>query len=50
MFLVALIPPLWFALMDRRVVAWANGDVSQLNVLPSMRERLLRRYASAQTA
>ena len=45
MFGIALIPPLWFALMDPRVVAWADGDMTKLNVLPAMREQLFRRYA-----
>jgi len=48
MFAIALIPPLWFAIMDRRVVAWAGGEFSKLNVLASERERLARRYAAAQ--
>jgi len=50
MFAIALIPPLWFAVMDRRVLAWAEGDFSKLNVLPAMRERLVRRYAPDQAA
>lgn len=48
MFAIAYIPPLWFAIMDPRVVAWADGDFSKLNVLPSERERLARHYAPAQ--
>ena len=48
MFAIALIPPLWFAIMDKRVVAWADGDFSKLNVLPSMKERLIQRYAPGQ--
>lgn len=50
MFAVALIPPLWFAVMDPRVVAWAKGDFSKLNVLQAKREQLVRRYAPEQTA
>ncbi|HSG90622.1 MAG TPA: alkane 1-monooxygenase [Pseudomonadales bacterium] len=50
MFAIALIPPLWFAVMDRRVVAWADGDFSRLNVLPSMRERLMARHAPRRVA
>ena len=45
MFAVALVPPLWFAVMDPRVVAWADGDFSRLNVLPEKRDQLARRYA-----
>lgn len=50
MFAIALIPPLWFAIMDPRVVDWADGDFSKLNVLPSEKERLARRYTPAQVA
>ena len=44
MFAIALIPPLWFAIMDPRAAAWAGGDISRLNVLDSKRERLTERY------
>jgi alkane 1-monooxygenase len=50
MFAIALIPPLWFAVMDPRVVAWADGDIGKLNVLPSARERLTRRFGESRPA
>ena len=50
MFAIALVPPLWFAIMDRRTLDWADGDFSKLNVLPSKREQLMRRYAPEQLA
>ena len=31
MFTVAAIPPLWFALMNPRVMAWAGGDINKVN-------------------
>lgn len=31
MFTVAAIPPLWFAIMNPRVMAWAGGDVRRIN-------------------
>jgi alkane 1-monooxygenase len=37
MFLVAFVPPLWFRVMDRRVLANAEGDLSRVNVDPSRR-------------
>ncbi|MFT4767065.1 MAG: alkane 1-monooxygenase [Glaciecola sp.] len=46
MFAIALIPPLWFALMDKRVMAWSDGDLAKLNVLPSKKERLMAQFAS----
>ena len=44
MFAIALVPPLWFAVMDRRVLAWARGDLSRINMLASARARLMARY------
>ena len=44
MFAIALLPPLWFALMDPRVVAWTGGDFSRINVRASERARLMSRY------
>jgi alkane 1-monooxygenase len=28
---VAAIPPLWFAIMNPRVLAWAGGDITRVN-------------------
>jgi alkane 1-monooxygenase len=30
-FLLAAAPPLWFATMDRKVLAWAGGDMTRVN-------------------
>ncbi len=35
MFVLAAIPPLWFRVMDPKVLAWAGGDISKLNTGPS---------------
>ncbi len=32
MFLLAYIPPLWFKVMDKRVLEWAGGDLSKTNL------------------
>jgi alkane 1-monooxygenase len=45
MFLVAYLPPLWFRVMDRRLVAAVGGDSRRINFAPWARERLRRRYA-----
>ena len=44
MFLVAYVPPLWFALMDRRLHAVVGGDASRVNFDPRRRARLLARW------
>ena len=49
MFLVALVPPLWYALMDKRLLALPHvrGDLAQINVEPSRRPWLEARYGAA---
>ncbi|HSX68230.1 fatty acid desaturase [Nocardioides sp.] len=44
MIVVALFPPLFRKLMDKRVVAHYGGDIRLANVHPAKREKLLRRY------
>jgi alkane 1-monooxygenase len=44
MIVVALFPPLFRKLMDKRVVAHYDGDIRLANVHPAKREKLLRRY------
>lgn len=47
MIVLALVPPLWRRVMDPRVVAHFDGDVTLANVAPRKRETYLRRYAAA---
>ncbi|MBS0395218.1 MAG: alkane 1-monooxygenase [Proteobacteria bacterium] len=49
MFLAAYVPPLWYALMDRRLLALPHigGDLGRVNVDPAARARLERRYGGA---
>src|SRR6185295_1924053 len=42
---LASIPALWFKVMDPKVMAWANGDITQVNIAPWRREALTRKYA-----
>jgi alkane 1-monooxygenase len=44
MFLAAYVPPLWFAVMDHRVVEAVGHDASRINFLPAQRARLMRRF------
>ena len=44
MFLACYIPPVWFALMDHRVVAWAGGDASKIHFQPGKKDALVQRY------
>jgi alkane 1-monooxygenase len=47
MLLLAWLPPLWFAVMDPRVLRHYGGDIHKANLHPPARARLLRRYAKA---
>ena len=44
MILLALVPPLWRRVMDRRVLAHYGGDVALANMAPRKRSGLLARY------
>ena len=44
MILLALIPPLWFRVMDPRVLTHFDGDMSRANIAPRKRDRVLTRY------
>ena len=50
MILLALVPPMWNRVMDPRVLDHFDGDMSRANIVPSKRERVLRRYPAAQAA
>lgn len=41
MILIAYIPPLWFRLMDPKVIAIHGGDMRKANIKPSIRDRVL---------
>jgi alkane 1-monooxygenase len=49
MFLAAYVPPIWFAIMDKRVIATTGGDVKRINFLPAQRARLIRQFGLADT-
>jgi alkane 1-monooxygenase len=41
---LAAIPPLWFKVMDPKLMAWAGGDITKVNVDPAKKVRLYRKY------
>jgi alkane 1-monooxygenase len=47
MITLALVPPLWRRVMDPRVVAHYEGEVTRANIHPRVRDRILSRYAAA---
>ncbi len=50
MIVLALVPPLWRRVMDRRVVAHFGGDVSRANISPRKRDTYLARYPAPAAA
>lgn len=44
MYPVAYVPWLWFKVMDKRLIDVTGGDTSRMNILPSKREQLIRKY------
>lgn len=44
MFVIAYIPALWFAVMDRRLLAHVEFDASKINFDPDRRDALMRKY------
>jgi alkane 1-monooxygenase len=44
MFLLAYVPPLFFRVMDPRLVAAVQGDATRVNIAPAKREALLARW------
>ena len=42
---LAAIPWLWFRVMDRKVMEWAGGDITKVNVDPKRKAKLYARYS-----
>lgn len=50
MILLAYFPPLWFAVMDKRVIRHYKGDLSRINWHGPRREALMAKYANEAAA
>jgi len=50
MFLISYISPLWFRVMDRRVIKSVGGDVARINFQPGRRAQLIARYGLAEVS
>lgn len=50
MFILAYIPPLWFRVMDPRLVQAVGGNSSRINFEPGKREQLLHRHGLLERA
>jgi alkane 1-monooxygenase len=49
MMMLAMFPPLWFFVMDRRVVRWADNDMTRVNMHSSAKNKLFARYHNRST-
>ncbi|MDR3417756.1 MAG: alkane 1-monooxygenase [Nevskia sp.] len=47
MILLAYVPPLWFRVMDPKVIKHYGGNMSKINIAPRVRDRMLAKYGSA---
>lgn len=50
MYLLTYFPPLWFKVMDKRLLDAVGRDPSRINFLPAKREMLMRRYGLVDAA
>jgi len=44
MFAVAMVPAAWFSIMNPKVVAWANGDMRNVNIDPDVKAKVMAKY------
>ena len=47
---LAAVPPIWYKIMDPKVMEWAGGDISKANIDPKRKAKLLARYGAATAA
>jgi alkane 1-monooxygenase len=47
MIVLTYFPPLWRKVMDPRVLAHYDGDITLANIQPSKRAKVLARYGAA---
>jgi len=50
MMALAMVPPLWKMVMDKRVVEWADGDMNLVNMDPASKEKMFKKYHNPQLA
>ncbi|MGE8538788.1 MAG: alkane 1-monooxygenase, partial [Acinetobacter sp.] len=44
MLIPALIPPLWYKMMDQRVYQHYQGDLTKANIHPAKREKIFKKF------
>ncbi len=49
-FAMAFVPPIWFSVMDQRVMDWADGDLTKVNICPRAKAKLEKKWGVSATA
>lgn len=49
-FLMAAFPLWWFSVMDKKVMEWAGGDITKVNIDPKRKQKLYRKFGGADLA
>ena len=49
-FAIAFFPPAWFKMMDGRVMDWAEGDISKVNLDPKKKDKLYKKWGAPKAA
>jgi alkane 1-monooxygenase len=49
-FLMAAFPFWWYKVMDPKVMDWAGGDITKVNIDPKRKKKLYRKYAHTELA
>jgi len=44
MYVLAMIPTVWYSVMNPKVIEWAGGDMNKVNVDPDVKEEMFSRY------
>jgi hypothetical protein len=44
---LAAIPPLWFRVMNPKLMQWAGGDITKVNIDPASKDQLYAKYGAA---
>jgi len=44
MFSIAMVPSLWFSIMNPMVVDWADGDMNKVNIDPDVKDEMIALY------
>lgn len=45
-FAMAAIPPLWYKVMNPKVMEWADGDITKVNIDPKHKDKLYAKYGT----